>query len=263
MKKRFITGLMLAFTLCQATTVHATTPTSGFSTSQYNTNTSIRAGVTSHLGSIISAVNIISNNMPIVGVSEEEQSIVDGLKQRQLEEQQKAAEAARIEAERIETERKAQAEITYVQNQAGNVPYLDKNCRAYALSYMWYTALKGNNRQTRFSAQCYTSPAGFRMYGDRYCIAVGTAFAKHVGEAIDVEMEDGTVAKCIVGDFKSDKETDPTHRYHLGYTASDGTWIPSDGSVIEFLVGQGYRKTSPDWLKGNVVKVISVEGINF
>ena len=63
------------------------------------------------------------------------------------------------------------------------------------------------------------------MYEGRYCIAVGTAYAKKIGTYIDVVLEDGTILNCILGDVKSDAHTDETHRFHA-----------VDGSVVEFIV---------------------------
>lgn len=92
-------------------------------------------------------------------------------------------------------------------------------------AYMSYKAImKGNSPQCKLQKKAYTGNYGIRMVDDRYCVAVGSYYTTQIGTKIDVIMENGNVVKCILGDGKSDRHTDPTHRAN------------SNGCVVEFLV---------------------------
>jgi hypothetical protein len=79
--------------------------------------------------------------------------------------------------------------------------------------------------QYRLQQDATTDENGIRLYQGRYMIALGTYYTPTVGVAVDVELEDGTILNCYVGDIKADKDTDVTNRYQK-----------HDGSVIEFIV---------------------------
>lgn len=80
------------------------------------------------------------------------------------------------------------------------------------------------------SEDAWTDTAtGFRMVGDRICIAVGSGYATEIGTKIDLVLADGTILKCIMGDIKADIHTDDSHRFQK-----------YDGSVAEFIVDYDY-----------------------
>ena len=79
--------------------------------------------------------------------------------------------------------------------------------------------------QYKLSQKAYTGKYGIRTVDGRYCVAVGSKFGERVGTKLDVVFESGIRIKCIMGDQKSDNDTDDTHSYHL-----------SDGSYLEFIV---------------------------
>lgn len=114
-----------------------------------------------------------------------------------------------------------------------NVPNKVPGCKSDRKTYMPYTAVTNtksdqyaylNNKNTKTH-----SKYGIRMYDNRYFIAVGNGYltniSKKIGTKIDVELENGKILKCIVGDIKADKDTDNSNRFHK-----------VDGSVIEFIV---------------------------
>lgn len=70
-----------------------------------------------------------------------------------------------------------------------------------------------------------TGKHGIRTYDGRYMIALGSYYTSEIGQYVDIVLTNGTVLKCILGDQKSDHDTDKTNRYHK-----------SDGSLIEFIV---------------------------
>ena len=148
-------------------------------------------------------------------------------------------------------EQKWQEEVAYLESQGCNVPNWEDGCRSYFYSYMPYTAVTSKSSpqyKLLRSDSCYTSN-GLRMVDNRYCIAVGTYYASHVGEKLDVVFDDGSILQCIVGEFKSDKNTNPTHQYHM-----------SDGSVIEFIVDYSeFQGISSFPVQGkSITKVIKV-----
>lgn len=69
------------------------------------------------------------------------------------------------------------------------------------------------------------------MVGNRYCIAVGSFYAKRIGVKIDLVLSHNGrkhTLKCITADCKADKDTISKHRIH------------KDGSVVEFVVNTKY-----------------------
>jgi len=71
----------------------------------------------------------------------------------------------------------------------------------------------------------HTDDHGFRIYDNRYLIAIGTYFKAPVGTYIDVELQNGVVIPCIVGDIKADVDTEENNVYSL-----------SCGCATEFIV---------------------------
>lgn len=116
-------------------------------------------------------------------------------------------------------------------------------------SYMSYTTITSqSSKQYKLQLQCTTSAEGFRMYGDRYAIALGTYYTETVGTLVDVYLENGTVIPCIVGDIKANKDTDITNKQ-----------VPQNGNVVEFIVDTNVM--SEDILRsGNVSNISGFEG---
>lgn len=102
------------------------------------------------------------------------------------------------------------------------------NCNSTARSHMAYTAVT-SRRSAQYAllygSDAYTNELGFRMVDGRYCIAVGSAYTVKIGTKIDLVFDDDSVLKCILGDCKSDRDTDSRHLYCV--------W---DGSVAEFII---------------------------
>lgn len=94
-------------------------------------------------------------------------------------------------------------------------------------SYMSYKAIT-NKKSKQYKLQheyAYTGNHGIRMYDDRYCIAVGTAYDADVGVYVDLVLENDTVIPCIIADIKADQHTDATNRI-----------TKANGCVSEFVV---------------------------
>lgn len=126
-----------------------------------------------------------------------------------------------------------------------------EGCRSYNITFMPYTAVTDKkSKQYAFlnGGGCYTEEdTGLRKYGDRYCVAVGSGFATEIGTKLNVHMKNGEVIKCILGDSKSDSNTDETHLYHN-----------EDGSVLEMIVDSRQFTSSKDYpieLSGSIVSI--------
>lgn len=92
-------------------------------------------------------------------------------------------------------------------------------------SYMSYKALTSKSSyQYRLQQKADTDNNGFRKVNKRYCVAVGTVFNAQIGQYLDVELENGEIIKCIVGDIKADKDTDKSNTF------------TKNGCCLEFIV---------------------------
>lgn len=92
-------------------------------------------------------------------------------------------------------------------------------------TYMGYTTITNtSSKQYKLQQNAYTDEQGFRKIGNRYLVAIGTAFNTEIGQEFDAELENGTIIECIVGDIKSDKDTDKTNVF------------TAQGCCLEFIV---------------------------
>lgn len=131
-----------------------------------------------------------------------------------------------------------------------NVPNNEEGCDSANFTYMDYRKVTAKNTvqyKLLNSDLAYTDEeTGIRMYDGLYCVAVGSYYALP-GDKIDVTMTNGTVFHCIVGDAKSNKHTDETHRYHY-----------KDGSVVEMIIdGEVFKSTKmyPKDLNGTIFNI--------
>lgn len=94
-------------------------------------------------------------------------------------------------------------------------------------AYMGYQAVTDTTspQYKLLRNQGYTDEMGLRMVDGRYCIAMGSGFASKIGTKIDIELTNGTIIPCILGDQKSDRHTKDGHMRCI-----------SNGSVAEFIV---------------------------
>jgi len=96
-------------------------------------------------------------------------------------------------------------------------------------SYMSYKAITSKtSRQYKMQQIAYTSTHGIRQVNGRYCVALGSAYAKTIGTYVDIILENGEVIPCILADQKQDIHTDATNR------------VCFDGSLVEFVVDMDY-----------------------
>lgn len=92
-------------------------------------------------------------------------------------------------------------------------------------TYMSFrTITDSTSKQYILQQKAYTDEFGFRKIGNRYLVAIGTAFNASVGQYFDAELENGTIIECIVGDIKANKDTDKSNVF------------TKQGCCLEFIV---------------------------
>lgn len=91
--------------------------------------------------------------------------------------------------------------------------------------YEDYRALTDTSApQYELQLEAYTDELGLRKVGDRYCVALGSAFGTEIGTKYDIELASGYTLPCILADQKADKDTVKGHTRDR------------HGAVIEFIV---------------------------
>lgn len=80
-------------------------------------------------------------------------------------------------------------------------------------TYMSYTTFKADSKQQELQDMAETDPNGIRAVSGRYCIAIGSRFDAPIGQYVDLLLHNGLVIPCVVGDLKSDKDTDSTNTF--------------------------------------------------
>lgn len=94
-----------------------------------------------------------------------------------------------------------------------------------------------------------TDVEGFRRIDNRYLVAVGTYFSTTMGQYFDLVLENGTVIPCIVGDQKSDFDTDEKfHAFSKG-SKECSEFIVNTGAVpYEVLYHGDASRRESSWV---------------
>ena len=91
--------------------------------------------------------------------------------------------------------------------------------------YMDYrTITDTSSPQWELQQGAWTDENGLRRVGDRYCIALGSAFGSMIGAEYTIELEHGERFKAILADQKADQDTNAEHTADM------------NGAVVEFVV---------------------------
>lgn len=113
-------------------------------------------------------------------------------------------------------------------------------------AYMDYRKITSvSSRQYKLQETATTDRNGIRTVKGRYCVAVGTGFKAPVGTKLKVVLDSGVTLRCIVGDIKSDVDTDET--YHI---------FAKHDNVVEFIVDEDKLADDPrirgdiSWIPG-------------
>lgn len=75
-------------------------------------------------------------------------------------------------------------------------------------SFEDYSRFKSTSAQKYLQDLAVTDENGLRVVDGRYTIAIGSAAGAHVGQYLDLVLENGTVIECVMGDLKDDRDTD-------------------------------------------------------
>lgn len=105
---------------------------------------------------------------------------------------------------------------------------------------MSYTAIKSKSSrqyQLQHTPGMTTDHDGYRRFGDRYVIAVGSGVIgqnvsndKHymlIGQYVDLILENGVTIKCVVGDAKSNDHTDLATHFFTCRWPGHANYVPS------------------------------------
>lgn len=141
---------------------------------------------------------------------------------------------------------------------------LPTNANGEFKTYMDYrTITNKSSKQWHLQQLATTNENGFRVFNDKYLIAVGSYYSKEVGKEFRITLSDGITFNAIVGDLKMDKHTDSNNQY-----------VPMNGNIIEFIVDidkldpltARLGDVSNSGLKGKIVsieeEVIQIEEAN-
>lgn len=127
--------------------------------------------------------------------------------------------------------------ITETVSQVIEVPMIDESISYRTLarpagvdgsfkSYMDYGAITAaGSAQKAMQRLAITSAEGFRLINGKYLVAMGSGYAKFIGQEFRITLSTGKILWVVIGEFKSDRHTDPSHRF-----------IKSNGNIIEFIV---------------------------
>lgn len=165
-------------------------------------------------------IALLPVNEQVYAAKEESRAALAERARAREEAARKAAEAkARAEAEAAAS--RTEAEATEARGLA--VP-TSRQANSGFKSFMDYRVLQ-NRRSGQYILQqdAATDEQGFRVYDGCYMVALGTYYAKGVGERFRITLDSGVSFLAITGDIKSDAHTDPLHQ-HRG------------GNIVEFIV---------------------------
>ena len=91
--------------------------------------------------------------------------------------------------------------------------------------YMDYRCITDTSSpQWQLQQGAWTDEDGLRRVGDRYCVALGSAFGSMIGNNYIIELETGEMLRCVLADQKADRDTNAEHTADM------------NGAVVEFVV---------------------------
>ena len=138
-----------------------------------------------------------------------------------------------------------------------NTAYIE--CEANGISikpYREYTALAASNMSNtiKLQQQCDTTKQGLRKYENRYIIALGSGYTHQIGQYVDLELANGTIIPCMVGDWILDKYSTDNHK--AGWYGETAKFLVDETRINpESKANNNMSYTFPEW-DSEVVKVI-------
>lgn len=118
-------------------------------------------------------------------------------------------------------------------------------------SYTNYHCLSKSSAQWKLQKKAYTDNNGLRKIGNDYLVAMGSYYAKSLGDRFRITTSTGNVFTVMICDFKADGDTNSTHQY------------TRNGCMIEFYVDNNLNSKAKQMgdisyikgFSGNITKV--------
>lgn len=118
-------------------------------------------------------------------------------------------------------------------------------------SYTNYHCLSRSSAQWKLQEKAYTDNNGLRKVGNDYLVAMGSYYAKSLGDRFRITTSTGNVFTVMICDFKADGDTNSTHQY------------TNNGCMIEFYVDNNLNSKAKQMgdisyikgFSGNITKV--------
>lgn len=118
-------------------------------------------------------------------------------------------------------------------------------------SYTNYHCLSRSSAQWKLQEKAHTDNNGLRKIGNDYLVAMGSYYAKSLGDRFRITTSTGNVFTVMICDFKADSDTNSTHQY------------TSNGCMIEFYVDNNLNSKAKQMgdisyikgFSGNITKV--------
>lgn len=118
-------------------------------------------------------------------------------------------------------------------------------------SYTNYHCLSRSSAQWKLQEKAYTDNNGLRKVGNDYLVAMGSYYAKSIGDRFRITTSTGNVFTVMICDFKADGDTNSTHQY------------TNNGCMIEFYVDNNLNSKAKQMgdisyikgFSGNITKV--------
>lgn len=139
-------------------------------------------------------------------------------------------------------------------------------CNTEFKTYMDYRCITDKtSAQYELQQFAWTDEDGFRRIGDDYIVAMGTYYAKNVGDRFKITLDTDNEITVIIGDIKQDIHTDYFNQYTPIY---DENGIFFSGNVLEFIVDTDVLPKVPrrlgtvsyfNYLKGNIKSIERIE----
>lgn len=143
----------------------------------------------------------------------------------------------------------------------------DPPCAATGMFKSWtpYTIYAKWSEQYKLQKLAYTDDNGLRKVGEYFCVALGSYYGDEVGLLYEITLEDNgeyKTFKAVLCDQKSDRHTDPTHRY----TKKHGCMVEFaiDTKVAQKVNSIVYHGNVGilEQFKGSVVKIKNIGKMN-
>lgn len=220
--------------------------------------TGARAGICLTVGDMLNSASVEGSNTSSVGTAPS--TLVDGVTSgntnfviNDTDLEGSGIQEVEVETQEEREAREKQEAYNYANANGVIVPsYFYSSGKNY-MPYSAVTSTKSRQWKVLRGENSWTDHAtGFRMNGDRICIALGTAWGIS-GDKVDLVMANGNVVKCIIGDSKANCDTEETNRAQA-----------ADLTVVEIIVDySSFNRPNggrwyPEYLDGQVLKICNL-----